>query len=404
MYDVTAWSVPLQYNIAAVATGEVSTGDFEAVVAGKLPEGQVAGNKAAVAYLVPWGTTASARFLAAALQRDVHVTTTDKIFKLAGKTYPRGTLIVEVAKNPADIAQTVQSLAKSTGADVHTTDTGWVDEGANFGSHHVFAVPRAKIAIAWDRPTNSTAAGATRFVIERQYGYPVSAVRTPQLANGDLSQFNVIILPDAGGFGGGESYAAILGPAGMRRLKDWVQAGGTLIGVGSGAVTFLSDPRAQMLSISQENQPRAAGETPRPAGAAASPASPPAADARVPGKLLTSEADFEKAIQPDTDQPDSLHGVLLRAKVDPEHWSTAGAPDIVNVLVQGGRFSRRSRWIRASTRLTMPARISFWPAATCGSRIVSSLRSSRLRWCSGMAVVLSSASLPILTSVGIWTD
>ncbi|HKI20859.1 MAG TPA: hypothetical protein VKA15_23405, partial [Isosphaeraceae bacterium] len=246
-------------------------------------------------------------------------------------------------KNPADLAQTVQGLAKSTGADVYTTDTGWVDEGANFGSHHVFAVPRARIAIAWDRPTNSTAAGATRFVLERQYGYPVSVVRTPQLANGDLSQFNVIILPDAGGFGGGESYASIPGPAGMRRLKDWVQAVGTLIGVGSGTVTFLADARSQLLSISQENQVRATGETPRPAERSGSApmlpttgaGTPPAADARVPGKLLASEADFEKAIQPDTDQPDLLHGVLLRAKVDPEHWSTAGAPDTVNVLVQG---------------------------------------------------------------------
>src|SRR6202011_3872454 len=31
MYDVTAWSVPLQYNIVSVATAEVSKGDFEPV-------------------------------------------------------------------------------------------------------------------------------------------------------------------------------------------------------------------------------------------------------------------------------------------------------------------------------------------------------------------------------------
>ena len=341
MYDVTAWSIPLEYNVALVAAAEVSKGDFEPVGAGKLPEGEITGSTPSVAYLVPWGTTASARFLAAALQHDLHITSTDKVFTLAGKTYPRGTLIIEVKKNAADLTKTVQSLAKSTGAGIFTTDTGWVDQGANFGSHHVFTVPRAKIAIAWDRPTNSSAAGATRFVLERQYQYPVSVVRTPQLANGDLSQFNVIILPDAGGFGGGESYAGILGANGVRRLKDWVQAGGTLIGVGAGAVSFLADPRAQFLSIAQENQPRSAGsESPRPAErTAAAPAAPagstPAPSARVPGKLFATQADFEKAIQPDTDQPDSLHGVLLRAIVDQEHWSTAGAPQTVNVLVQG---------------------------------------------------------------------
>jgi len=232
-----------------------------------------------------------------------------------------------VPKNPADLAQTVQGLAQTC---TPPTQAGSIK-----------APTSEAITCSRCRAQKSgTAAGATRFVLERQYGYPVSVVRTPQLANGDLSQFNVVILPDAGGFGGGESYASILGSAGMRRLKDWVQAGGTLIGVGSGAVTFLADARSQLLSISQENQPRATGETPRAAersGSAPTPSTgaPPAADARVPGKLLASEADFEKAIQPDTDQPDSLHGVLLRAKVDPEHWSTAGAPDTVNVLVQG---------------------------------------------------------------------
>jgi hypothetical protein len=37
MYDVTAWSIPLEYNIASIGTAEVSSGSFESVVAGKLP-------------------------------------------------------------------------------------------------------------------------------------------------------------------------------------------------------------------------------------------------------------------------------------------------------------------------------------------------------------------------------
>jgi hypothetical protein len=55
----------------------------------------------------------------------------------------------------------------------------------------------------------------------------------------------------------------------------------------------------------------------------------------VPGKDLTSEKDFEKAIAPDSELPDSLHGVLLRAKVNQESWVTAGVPETVNVLVTG---------------------------------------------------------------------
>jgi hypothetical protein len=58
-------------------------------------------------------------------------------------------------------------------------------------------------------------------------------------------------------------------------------------------------------------------------------------EARVPGKLLATEADFAKAILPDREQPDSVPGVLLRARLDPNHWLAAGAGEAVTALVQG---------------------------------------------------------------------
>ena len=56
---------------------------------------------------------------------------------------------------------------------------------------------------------------------------------------------------------------------------------------------------------------------------------------RVPGKLIASEADFAKAIQPEKELPDSVSGVLVRARLDPDHWITAGAGETVNALVSG---------------------------------------------------------------------
>jgi zinc carboxypeptidase len=354
MYDVTAWSLPMQYCVSAVSSGDVSKGSFEAVKPGELPPGKVIGAKPDVAYLVPWGVSAAARFLTAGLQEDLKILTTDKVFKLAGRTYPAGSLILKVKDNAPDLAEKVERIAKSSGAEVYATDTGWVDEGVNFGSSRVFGVPRAVVALAWDRPTAPASAGAARFILERQYGYPVSAVRTDQLA-GDLSQFQVIILPDTGGGGplGGGSYDTVLGANGARRLNDWVQAGGTLIGLG-GAVAYLADPRTGLLAISQENVVRESapsstgggrgGAATAPGGgptggaptAAQTPSQAPAAPTvRVPGKLLTSDQDFDKAIQPDSELPDSLHGVLVRAKVNPEQWVTAGLPDTIYVLASG---------------------------------------------------------------------
>ena len=330
IYDVTAWSVPLQYNVECIAAGSSSQGSFELMKANDWPKGSVTGI-GSVAYLVPWGNSASARFLASALRTGLRVYSSDKAFTLdGGRKYPAGSLILKTADNPADLTAKVREIAASSGAEVVGSDTSWVDDGPNFGSRHVTWIRKVKIAMAWDRPTSAGSAGATRFVLERQFGYPVTVVRTQQLANADLTQFQVIILPDTQG----ESYSNTLGPNGARRLKDWVQSGGTLIGLG-GALQFMADPKNNLLAIQQENL-----ATATPAEKPATPATPAtgagAADTgRVPGKLLAKEEDLEKATKAESELPDSLHGVLARVKVDQDLWLTVGVPETIHALVMG---------------------------------------------------------------------
>jgi hypothetical protein len=117
-----------------------------------------------------------------------------------------------------------------------------------------------------------------RMLTQRQYNYPVTPVRTELLATADLSRFSVIILPEAGP---GAGYSGVFGTNGPRRLKDWVAAGGTLIGIGS-ATSFLADPRTGLLAISQENVPRPAIEPPK-LGEATPPAAVAPAAPATPG-------------------------------------------------------------------------------------------------------------------------
>jgi hypothetical protein len=82
-----------------------------------------------------------------------------------------------------------------------------------------------------------------------------------------------------------------------------------------------------LLGIQQESLARAT-DAPKPA-----PAKPE--DGPPPGKLLAKEEDFEKAIQADRESPDDVAGVIVRAKVDTEHWLAAGAAGTVHVLLSG---------------------------------------------------------------------
>ncbi|NNE67510.1 MAG: peptidase M14 [Pyrinomonadaceae bacterium] len=324
IYDVTAWSLPLMYGVDAIECGEALGGNLPVVKPEMIPPGRVVGGNATVAYLVPSGTTAAARMLTASLRKGLTVFSSDKEFVQNGKTYPRGTLILKRNDNPDDLATTVAELARETGAEVHATNTGWVDSGVNFGSRNVVRIKPLKIALAWDTPTSSYSAGQTRFILERQFGYPVTPIRARQLAFGDLSKFDVILLPNSFG------YAGVFGPAGSKRIKDWVSAGGTLIGLGSGAVSYLADPRTGMLAVARENAATVGKD-----GKAVAPKKPAKPAPRVPGSLIKTEEDYKKSISADASSPDSVSGVLLRAKLDQDHWITVGAGESVNAIVRG---------------------------------------------------------------------
>lgn len=326
IYDVTAWSLPLMFNVEAVPCAQVSQGQFQPATRELILPGEVRG-KAAVAYLVSWGSAAAGRLLATALRQNLRVLSSDKPFTLNSTKYPSGTLIFKLNENPPDLHERLTALARSTGAAVEATGTGWVEEGVNFGSRWVVHVRKPAIAMAWDNPVSSSAAGATRYVLERQFGYPVTAIRTQHLSQADLSKFHVLILPPGG------NYAQVLGPAGIRRIKEWVSTGGTLVATGA-AVSFLAEKGVELLAVAQEDLYREAEPKKAETPSAPAPGEPPSA-ARVPGRLLASESDFRKAIQAEKEPPDGVSGVLVRARFDPDHWITAGMGETVTALIAG---------------------------------------------------------------------
>ena len=226
-----------------------------------------------------------------------------------------------MAANPADLGERLARLARETGAEAYGTNSGWVEDGVNFGSRWVVAIKKPAIAIAWDTPAQSGSAGATRFVLERQYGYPVTPIRTAQLAGADLSKFQVLILPSGG------NYSATLGDAGVERVKDWVAAGGTIVAVGD-AVNFLGNSKVELLELVQENALRE-GDEKKPADKTEK------AAGRVPGTAIASEIDFDKITRAATELPDSAPGAIARVRIRPDYWLTAGLGDTVYTMVEG---------------------------------------------------------------------
>jgi hypothetical protein len=321
IYDVTAWSLPLVFDIECAGTGAL-TGETRAFAPGAVVEEHGLG-AAKVAWLLPWGSGTAAA-VAEALQAGLKVRVAEAGFRLAGRAWPAGTAIVRAAENPENARETLGRIARRHGADVAAVDTGYVEDGVSLGSGRVRLLKKPRVLLAWDRPTSSVSAGWARWVLERRYGQAVTAVRVSSLGRVDLARYDVLVLPSA-------DYGEALGPGGAKRVGDWVDAGGTLVALGE-ASRWLTREKVGLLDTKTELRD-GRPETEPSKDEKKEAEKPPAKD-----KDGKPEAfDLEKAIQPERERPDAVPGALLRVTLDPEHWLSAGTDGEIHAIVESRR-------------------------------------------------------------------
>jgi hypothetical protein len=324
-YDVTAWSLPLLYDVPCYMVQQISADDL--TLLRELPsiQGQILGGKAQLAYLIPWGTNAAVHALSKTLSKGIRVYSSDKSFTQKGKTFPAGSLIIKVKGNPEDLYDELVQIARETGADIYATNTGWVEEGVNFGSGEVQFVKKPNVALAYNLPTDDSSVGALRFLIEQVYDYPVTIVPTRYIGSAfNLADFDVLILPDASGFGGG--YQGALGESGAQKLKQWVSAGGTLIAIGE-ATRWLTEEKVGLLATSREYRDGSDVKGKPSSAAGAKPEGQEAKrkeDKAPPASAEKKPFDLEKAIAPEKELPGRTPGALVRVQLDPEQWLAFG--------------------------------------------------------------------------------
>lgn len=317
IYDVTAWSLPHLFNVNVDRCNSMANVDQVKVDGEYERKGTVSNPNAAVAFIVPWGQSPASRFLSHALRQNLVVKSADMGFVNSEKEYPAGSLVIEVKANEEGLSEKVQNIAAVTGTDVIGVNESWVTSGPSFGSGNTKRIHAINVAILWDEPTANYSAGNTRFVIERQFDYPVTPIRAADIAGADLSPFQVLIIPESR-----SGYKATFGKPGADTLKEWVNEGGTLIALGTG-MRYIADPEVNLISARREYAYR---ENKRDQKDDA---------ARVVGVLYESKDGFMEAIEDHNANPDVVPGVMLKANVDLEHWLTAGSAETVNVLYRG---------------------------------------------------------------------
>jgi hypothetical protein len=306
-YDITAWALPLTLGLDAWHTEETTLLNGTRVEpTDSLGPGTVSG-RAQSAYVFTNDTEAGARLAMYLLREDFKVAVATRPLVADGVSYPRGTFVLRVQRNPASVHDRVAALARETGASVAAVRSAFADTGqVGVGSESVVSLKTPRILLAAGDGIDQTTFGDFWFYFERELRYPVTPVRMSTISWMDLDRYNVLILP---GGSAGRLWRE-LGEGGAERLKTWVRSGGVVLSVGNANGLLsrkeLSLTTAKALGEGEEDEDKKAEKdttvsvTSRPA--------PPLVSPSAGGNLT----------------PERIPGTIFRGSLDRTHWLTMG--------------------------------------------------------------------------------
>ena len=220
-YDVSAWTLPLAFDIDySYRTNTSNLGTEVTDVA--FPKGKVSA-KSNYAYLFEWDEYYTPKALHQILKKGIRAKVAMKPFTLNGKRYDYGTIMIPVQnqkKNADDMHEMMSTIAEATGVNIDAANTG-LTVGIDLGSSNFRPLKLPKIAILVGDGINSYDAGEIWHLLDTRYDIPVTKLSTKNLSRADLTKYTAIIMPNTSG--------NTLKSA-TKNLKTYVQNGGTLIG------------------------------------------------------------------------------------------------------------------------------------------------------------------------------
>jgi hypothetical protein len=334
IYDITAWSLPLVFDVEVLTSPNPITAKSSVVAspAGRtLVDGLTAPSNATlpaarVGYILPWGS-ATAAAVEEALKAGIRVRQAGKAFALAGRKFDIGAAIVRVSENGSNLAARLAPIVAKHQAEAVPIDTGYQDEGISLGSENVVSLKAPRVLLAWDAPTQAQSAGWTRYVLERRFGFPVTAVRVGSIERTDLNDFDVVVLPSG-------TYGPLGGEQALDRLREWLRGGGTLVTIAdasrwaAGDRVNLLETRTELRGGRPEVEERAPGQ-----GASGSNQTSGTGSNSTPPSF-----DYAKSIQPERERPENTPGAIVRVTMDMEHWLSAGQDGELQVMLEGQRI------------------------------------------------------------------
>lgn len=251
VYEVTAWSAPVAYNLDAYSTNSAVSVAAESVTELSKGAGELYQPEAKYAFVIDMEGEKTYRALNLLFQKEVIVFGSQKPFTLENRNYQAGALVIRSRGNRENLVEMLSEIAAEIGINIYGVNSGSSSKGSYLGAPTFEVLRQPRVALLTGSPFSSTSFATLWFSLDKQIEIPHSLLYLENLQRTDLAKYNVLIVPTSWGSALGERF----GKSGTSKIKSWVKNGGTLICMGQSAVwaadssTGLSQVRLKRQSL-----------------------------------------------------------------------------------------------------------------------------------------------------------
>ena len=229
-YDISAWTFPLAFNVDFM---ENVPGRYVGAKIDSLEKPVISAlKKSEYAYLMEWHDYYAPKALDMILAKNLRAQVAMKPFDAEGKKYDYGTILVPVQNqelNASELFDFLSEVSKKSNVEIIGVTTG-LTQGISLGSNQFRTLKPQKVALIVGDGITSYDAGEIWHLFDQRYNMNITKLDTRNFGRAELGRYTDIILPNSRG--------KVLDKDDVKKLKDWVKDGGTLIGYKNAAEWF----------------------------------------------------------------------------------------------------------------------------------------------------------------------
>ena len=215
-YDVSSWTLPLAFNLDYDLN---FNGNYSKKVNQLKFNKNISIEKSNYAYLMEWHEYLSPNALNELLDNEVIVKVATKKFKLEGKDYDYGTILIPVQNNNhIDLNELLNDISSNCNIEINPVKTGYA-EGPDLGSNNFRRLHKKNVAMLVGDGITAYDAGEIWHLLDTRFELSLTKLDIRNFNRIDLSKYTTLIVPNS----------SISNKLVTDKISEWVKSGGNLI-------------------------------------------------------------------------------------------------------------------------------------------------------------------------------